>query len=242
MVKGRMIDRPRGLGGKVLVLLVGLVLLWASAAQADMFLKFADITGDSTVKGFVGWTQISHINWGVSNSQIVSGGGGGAGKANFQDLSWTQALDKTFPTLFLDVATGKHIKEAFVDFTKPGRSATLPYFEMHFRDVLLANLIFSSSGNEIPTVNGAFNYGFIEITYWVTNLDGSRGQKITESFDLIKNKGGAAELALLYAMGITESMLGNSLLQGSVGAPIPGSVWLLGAGLAGLAGWRMRRG
>jgi type VI secretion system secreted protein Hcp len=55
--------------------------------------------------------EILAWSWGASQSGTLhSGGGGGAGKANFQDLSITRNTDSYSPNFLMAVARGTHIE------------------------------------------------------------------------------------------------------------------------------------
>jgi type VI secretion system secreted protein Hcp len=56
----------------------------------------------------------------VTQSALHAGGGGGAGKANFQDMSVTKRVDLSSAKLFNAASTGKHIKEALLTVRKAG--------------------------------------------------------------------------------------------------------------------------
>jgi type VI secretion system secreted protein Hcp len=77
----------------------------------DAFLKIDGITGES--QG--GEIELSSFSWGVSNTASSgTGGGGGTGKASFEDFSFTARVGKQSPLLFGAVAQGKHFPNAIL--------------------------------------------------------------------------------------------------------------------------------
>ncbi|BAN98234.1 Hcp1 protein [Plautia stali symbiont] len=53
----------------------------------DMFLKVDGVTGKSKDSNHTGWTDITSFSWCATQPSNMSvGGGGGAGKVNFNDL------------------------------------------------------------------------------------------------------------------------------------------------------------
>jgi type VI secretion system secreted protein Hcp len=228
MAAGSAIGRRRGFVRTVLLLVVGFSLLWSSVASANLYLKFDGIIGECTELQHQGWSVISDVSWGVTVASVVSGGGG-VDRPMFQDLSWDQVMDKSFPPLFTDISLGRHITRAQVDFTTGGTGNTT-YFQMVFDNVLLTSLALNGHSSGKATVDGAFDYRKIAMTYWEIRPDGSRGSPIKASYDLLTGKGSVADLGLLYGLGLEGS---SSIV------PIPASLWLLGSGLAGLA-WRLR--
>jgi type VI secretion system secreted protein Hcp len=223
-----------GLWNKVLLLLLGVSLVLSSGASAtptDLFLKFDGIAGESTDSRYRDWSEISSVNWGVSASSGGVVGGGGAGKVVFQDLTWSQVMDKSVTGLFSAIAKGQHIKDARVDFIKPGVNP-LVYFKMEFREVFLTNLDVIGTSSSKATIDGAFSYDFLKMTYTPQKADGSAGPSVSAEFDLKTNKGSLGSLAYLFALGTS----GPTAV-----VPIPASLLLLGSGLLGLVGLRRFR-
>ena len=80
-----------------------------------IYMKFDSIDGESTAKNHEKWIEVLSFSWGVTNARTsASGGGGGAGKASFQDLHFIQKTQSSSPKLLKACATGEHIKEATI--------------------------------------------------------------------------------------------------------------------------------
>jgi len=76
----------------------------------DMYQLVDGTAGESTDKNHSGYSDIVSLSWGASqHSSMQSGGGGGAGKVSFSDLTVTAEMDKATPTLLKFCASGKHI-------------------------------------------------------------------------------------------------------------------------------------
>ena len=76
----------------------------------DMFLKVDGVTGESKDSNHTGWTDITSFNWGANQPGNMSvGGGGGAGKVNFADLSVNALIDKSTTAILKKCAIGKQI-------------------------------------------------------------------------------------------------------------------------------------
>ena len=93
-------------------------------------------------------------SWGASNSGTVGGGGSGAGKANFQDLSVTRTTDGQSPQYVHALAVGTHLPTVvLVD-----GPATITLTE-----VLVTS--YSTGGSTGPlTENITFNFGALRFT------------------------------------------------------------------------------
>jgi type VI protein secretion system component Hcp len=209
-----------------LLLALGFSLLWSSVAGATLFLHFDGITGGSEIEDHQGWSEILDVSWGVA--QTGGGVGGGAGKPVFQDLTWNMLLDKSVTSLFNYISTGRHIKDATVDFTFAINDNNVTYFQMYFKQVNLTNLMLQGTSSALPTLFGAFEYAFIKLTYTEFTETGSVAGQTWASFDLALNRGEMGALAALFARGLS----GPTTVAA---APIPASLWLLAPVLIGLA-------
>ena len=74
---------------------------------SDIFAKIGDIKGESLDNKHKDEIEVLSWSWGVTNDAAQSmGGGGGAGKASFHDLSFTHKIDKASPVLMKGCASG----------------------------------------------------------------------------------------------------------------------------------------
>lgn len=221
----------------MLVPLASCVLLAASQpalAATDYFLKFDGINGGATDKGHERWNDINSFNWSVlATASYTGGGGSGVGKPIFSDFSWTQELDSSFTPLFADISTGKHIKNAVVDFTSIGAKPQV-YFKMTFDDVLLTGLALSATGTSDPLFAGSFTYGKVTLDYWAQNMDGSLGQKSSASYDVRTASGSPTAVAALFAQGL----MGPQVTV--VPEPESYAMFLAGLGILGAVARRRR--
>ena len=65
---------------------------------SDYLLEIEGVKGESQDDKHKETIEISSFSWGLSNAgSFQSGGGGGAGKANFQDIHFTTTVSKASP-------------------------------------------------------------------------------------------------------------------------------------------------
>jgi len=103
-------------------------------ALFDAFLKLDGIKGE----GAGGEITLESFSWGVSHTgSAASGGGGGAGKAVFQDFSFSSTAGTESPELFYACASGKHIKTGELTITRSDSKS--PLLTINFTDVLIAS-------------------------------------------------------------------------------------------------------
>ncbi len=155
----------------------------------DMFIKLDGIKGEAQDKSHKGEIDVLAWSWGVSNSGSVHvGGGAGAGKANFQDLSFTKWIDKSSPILMLHTANGKHIGSAVLTVRKAGENP-LEYLVITLTEVMVSSLSTGGSGGEDRlTENVTLNFAKIKVEYQEQNKQGgAEGGKVPFTWDIPAN-------------------------------------------------------
>jgi type VI secretion system secreted protein Hcp len=165
----------------------------------DAFLKLDGIPGESTDAKHKDEIEILSFSWGVSNSgSVAHGGGGGAGKASFQDFSFASFLQKSSPKIWLACATGEHIKSAVLTLRKAGgETSGIEFYKVTLSDVLVSSFQESGSdgGDDRPFDSFSLNYAKIRTDYTLVNQKGSIGGTTSAEFDIVKNTGGSSDPA-----------------------------------------------
>lgn len=154
----------------------------------DMFLKIDDIKGESADKVHKGEIQVLAWSWGMSQSGTTHmGGGGGAGKVNVQDISFTKYIDSSTPTLFQNCANGKHMKLGTLVVRKAGEHP-LEYLKIKMTEILITSISTGGSGGEDRlTENVTLNFAKFELAYAPQKADGTGDVAILASYDIAAN-------------------------------------------------------
>jgi type VI secretion system secreted protein Hcp len=153
----------------------------------DMFLKLDKISGESADAKHKGEIDIVSWQWGVSQTGTMAhGGGGGAGKASFSDLTISHTLDASSPILAMHCATGQHIKSGTLVNRKAGKEQQ-EYLVIKLTDILITN-VSDSAGGDVPHESVSLNYAKIEIEYKAQKADGSLEAPKTFGWNLKENK------------------------------------------------------
>ena len=155
----------------------------------DSFLKLGDLKGESVVKGFEDQIQLLAWSWGLSQTGTTHvGSGGGAGKVNVQDLSFTHYVDSASPSLILACCKGNHYKEATIVMRKAGGDP-LPYLTIKLTDLIVTSVSGGSSGGEDhQTENVTLNFSAFEYSYQPQDNKGAKkGGAIAVKYDIAKN-------------------------------------------------------
>jgi type VI secretion system secreted protein Hcp len=128
-------------------------------------------------------------SWGMSQSGTFhAGAGGGAGKANFQDISLTKWVDKSSPNLMFAVASGKHLAGATLVVRKAG-TTPLEYIIIKMTQVMVTSLSTGGSGGEDRlTENICLNFAEVQVDYQPQKTDGSKeGGAVVFKWDIASN-------------------------------------------------------
>src|SRR5689334_20443527 len=116
---------------------------------SDMFMKIDDIKGEAVDKAKVSHSgEIKVISWHWGMSQQGSSHlavGGGTGRADVQDLSFTHYIDSATPNLMKFCCSGKHFKEAVLTVRKAGGDA-VEYLKINLKDVTVSGVTSGAPG------------------------------------------------------------------------------------------------
>ena len=157
---------------------------------ADYFLNIDGIKGESHDAKHKDEIQLDSWSWGESNAgSSAAGGGGGSGKVSMQDFHFVMATNKASPALFLNCASGAHIKKAQLTCRKAGGDQQ-EYLKVYFEDLLISSYqTGGAAGNSHGTVDQiSFNFSTIKFEYAVQKADGSLGSPVIFGYDVKQNK------------------------------------------------------
>jgi type VI secretion system secreted protein Hcp len=157
----------------------------------DMFLKIPGLDGESTDHKHKGSIDILAWSWGLSQSgSFHTGGGGGAGKVNVQDISITKYVDKSSKGFLEKCTKGTHFTEANIIVRKAG-DKPLEYIKIKMEKIMVTSVSTGGSGGEEKlTENVTLNFAKVAYTYTPQNDDGSGGGEMEYSFDIAANESG----------------------------------------------------
>ena len=154
----------------------------------DMFIKIGDLKGESRDAKHKEEIDVLAWSWGASNSGTAHiGGGGGAGKANVQDLSFTKWVDVSSPELFLATCNGKHFPEATLVVRKAG-TTPLEYITIVLSEVMVTGYSTGGSGGEDRlTENVTLNFAKVTLSYKEQTPTGAAGATPSVSWNIAEN-------------------------------------------------------
>jgi type VI secretion system secreted protein Hcp len=156
----------------------------------DIFLNIDGIKGESSDAQHREEIELASFSWGVNQQGSTSaGGGGGAGKATFQDLHVVMNVNQASPQLFLACAEGRHLKTAVLTCRRGGGRDRREFLRVTLSDVLVSSYQTSGQAEDgVPVDQVTFKYAQVKFEYWPQKADGSLGAPVTSGWDLKTNE------------------------------------------------------
>jgi type VI secretion system secreted protein Hcp len=154
----------------------------------DMFMKIDDIKGESTDSKHAGEIQVLSWSWGLTQSGTThTGPGGGSGKVNVNDLTFTKYLDTSTPNLIKFCCSGKHFGQALLTVRKAGNTP-LEYIKIKLTDLIISSMSTGGTGSEDRvTETVGLNFAKFEVDYTPQKADGSGGAAIPVTWNIPGN-------------------------------------------------------
>jgi type VI secretion system secreted protein Hcp len=156
---------------------------------ADIFAKIGDIKGESFDVKHKDEIEVLAFSWGVTNAANIGGGGAGAGRATFHDLSFTHAIDKASPKLLEACATGAHLKEGTITRRKAGKGQE-EYLIIKMNDIIVTSVSLGDSSGGTGSENVSLAFAKVDLEYKPQKPDGSLEAGVHFKFDIKANKDG----------------------------------------------------
>ena len=153
-----------------------------------LFLKVDGADGESKNSKHTNWVDIESFYWGANQpSSMHVGGGGGAGKVSFHDLTTVSHVDKSYPAMLVKCSSGEHISKVEVAGSKAGGDE-VEYFKITLEDVLVTSVDVSGASGAQVMVNYSFQAAKVKSEYSVQTDKGSKGATSSFGFDIKQNK------------------------------------------------------
>jgi type VI secretion system secreted protein Hcp len=150
----------------------------------DIFLLVDGVEGEARDRAHANEIEVLSFGWGASNPGSDStGGGGGAGRPQFQALSVMKRVDKASPKLFLSCITGKHIKQCVL--TARRKSGSIDFLSVKLTGCVIASITESGSHDAgLAQETVAMNFGRIVFDYRPQKADGTADSPVVAGWDL----------------------------------------------------------
>ena len=159
---------------------------------SNIHLKLDGITGESQESKHKGEIDILHYAESIHN--LASGGtgmGGGVGRAEYGDFSFTCKMEKSVPNLMKFCADHKPIAKAVLSCTKVGGSgASYNYLQVTLSNARVSSVSYNGAMNSENDVSVTLNFEKIKTEYWEENATGGQGASVNAEWSNKENKAG----------------------------------------------------
>lgn len=154
----------------------------------DIFLKLDSIKGESKDDSHKGEIDIESFTFGVQNGgSWSSGGGGGAGKASFQDITIHKLADSSTPALMQACAAGMHIKSGVLTVRKAGGKQE-EFYKISLTNILVSSVVNTGANGGNPAEVLSLNFEEIKFDYKEQTAGGTLGGVVKFGWNLKANK------------------------------------------------------
>jgi type VI secretion system secreted protein Hcp len=141
----------------------------------DAFLKLGEVKGGSTDAAHKDEIVVREYSFGVNNTASVgsTGGGAGAGKATFSDLTFTTPLSVASPKLLLACASGVHYDTAVLTLRRSGGTKPPDFLKITLKTVLVSSYLDAgASSDDTPLDSITLAFGAIRVDVFTQNPSG----------------------------------------------------------------------
>lgn len=154
----------------------------------DMFLELDGIDGESADKTHSGKIEIMAFSWTGSNSGTMHvSTGGGAGKAQFGDLSVTKYVDKATPVLWKKLSDGAHIAKGKLIVRKAGGDP-LEYLKLEMDHILVSNIAEGGTGGDDRLIESvSLNFRAFKVIYTPQSKEGTPEGEVEHGWNIAEN-------------------------------------------------------
>ena len=157
----------------------------------DMFLKLEGVPGESKDQKLTDHIEILSFSWGATQQGAYNTGtGGGAGKAQVHEPSFTHFVDKASTVLFQMCVSGKHIpKGEFIARRAGADGKPQPYLNLKFEDLIVSSVQYAGhhGGDDRMSESFTLNFRKFEVMYTTQDNKGIAQAGNPVKWDLQKN-------------------------------------------------------
>ena len=132
-----------------------------------VFIKYGDLNGEATAKGYEKWMEVNSFQWGVGRGISAGVGGGSKREAtapNVSEIVVTKTMDAISPLLLKEGIGGKAslVKVHITQTDNAGKHVAFQKYELH--NTLISSYSISSGGDR-PAESIAMNFTKFDSEY-----------------------------------------------------------------------------
>lgn len=152
-----------------------------------LYLKVDGAPGESKDSKHKEWVDLDSFHWGVVQPHTAGTGGGlGAGRASFHDLTCVCSMDKANSAVLGKCAKGDHISKITLSAAKAGGEQQ-EYYKLELEDVIVAGVdVNGANGAEIK-VSYSFQASKLKQMYKEQTAKGTMGGSAEFGWNIKEN-------------------------------------------------------
>lgn len=154
----------------------------------DLFMELEGVKGESKDSAHADKIELTSWQFGASQQgSMHEGGGGGAGKAMFQDLTVQKFVDSSSPTLWQHLTTGKHFATGKLIQRKAG-GEKLEYFIIDLKKILISSISTGGGDGEDRLMESlSLNFEEFKLSYTPQKDDGTGDAAVEFGWNIAEN-------------------------------------------------------
>ncbi|NDL64392.1 Hcp family type VI secretion system effector [Acerihabitans arboris] len=131
----------------------------------SIYLKVDSVTGEAKDEQHVGWIDVQHFRWRITQPTENSvGGGGGIGKAVVREMEVLARIDKAMPTMMKKCVEGTHLSAVTLGLRKAAESSE-DYLLIKMQEVMLSAVEIAPHGDTGALEGQAVAPGAMAVLY-----------------------------------------------------------------------------
>jgi type VI secretion system secreted protein Hcp len=146
---------PQGIQGAQGARAPSSILSFTGGVKNRIFLSIPGIGGETTVKGHKGEIELTSAS---------VGSGGASGRVKMGEIIVVKHVDKSSPTLFKAVATGKHFPKVTITFRKAG-GHPIDYLKFTMNTVIVSSVTNVNDKDPKPSEQVSLNFKKLNVEF-----------------------------------------------------------------------------
>jgi type VI secretion system secreted protein Hcp len=155
--------------------------------SVDIFMKLDPLKGESKDAKHTGEIDVISWGWGMDQTGTFhTGGGGGAGKVNVHDLSFSHLVDTATTDLMKACTTGTHLPKGVLTVRKAGKNP-LEFIKLTIEDIIVTSVSTGGSGEDDYVEHVTLNFAKFKFEYTPQLATGAGGVTTQVSWNVPAN-------------------------------------------------------
>ena len=156
------------------------------------------IAGNSWAAGYENWIQLDGTSWDLNLSPETFYSSYYPGRPTVFGLAWKQQINATLPVVLANLASGRNLSQATLEFVKLGAAGPVTFMQVNMNQFRFDYLSFRESYDD-SSMNVSVDFATMSQTSWEIRPDGTRGAAISFGHNYILGQPMSGALAYSVA-------------------------------------------